>query len=119
MVVDLLPGLGPVDARLVLVDFAGVGHAADGLRRQLQGALFQRGERAQHQVGAKPRQRVVHVARGHIRTDGYALRHRDRAGIETFFHFHHHHAGFAVAGDDGALDRRGTAPARQQRSVQD
>ena len=45
MVVDLLPRLRPVDARLRFFDLAGIGDAGLRLRRQLQRAAFQRGER--------------------------------------------------------------------------
>ncbi|MNC49084.1 hypothetical protein D3C75_982340 [compost metagenome] len=40
-----------------------------------------------------------------------------RAGIQTGLHAHHGHAAFIVAGFDRTLDRRGTAPAWQQRGV--
>ena len=40
-----------------------------------------------------------------------------RAGIEPGFHLHDRHAGNRVAGHDRALDRRRTAPARQQRGM--
>ena len=39
------------------------------------------------------------------------------AGIEARIHEHDADAGFGVAGHDGAGDRRGAAPARQQRGV--
>ena len=39
------------------------------------------------------------------------------AGVEAGIHLHDAHAGFSVAGFDGALYRGGTAPARQQRGV--
>ena len=38
-------------------------------------------------------------------------------GIQAGIHLHDGDAGFAVTGFDGTLDRRGTAPARQQRGV--
>ena len=40
-----------------------------------------------------------------------------RAGVEACVHLHDHHAGFMVARHDRPLDRRSTAPARQQRGV--
>ena len=49
---------------------------------------------------------------------GYALRHGNRAGVEPLLHLHHHHAGLGIARHDRAVDRRGAAPARQQRRVQ-
>ena len=39
------------------------------------------------------------------------------AGVEPRVELHDGDAGFRVAGEDGALDRRGAAPARQQRTV--
>ena len=41
----------------------------------------------------------------------------DRAGIQALIHLHDRHAGFGIAGEDRALNGRGTAPARQERSV--
>jgi hypothetical protein len=40
-----------------------------------------------------------------------------RAGIQPSVHLHDRNAGFAVAGKQSALNRRGTAPARQQGGV--
>ena len=42
----------------------------------------------------------------------------DRTRVEPLLHLHEAHAGLAVAGEDGAFDRRRTAPAGQQREVQ-
>ena len=42
---------------------------------------------------------------------------QDRTLVQPFAHLHDLDAGLAVAGHDGALDRRGAAPARQQRGV--
>ena len=39
------------------------------------------------------------------------------AGVEPCVHLHDGDAGLAVAGEDGALDRRRAAPARQQRGM--
>ncbi len=117
MVMDLLPLLRPIDPRLALVDLVGVGHACGSLRRQSQRSFFQRGKRAQHQVGAEPRQLIVQIAGRRIVADRHALRHGDRAGVETFLHLHHHHPGLVVAGHDGAMDRRRAAPARQERGM--
>ncbi len=50
--------------------------------------------------------------------DRQPLRHRDIAGVEADIHLHHHHAALGVARHDGAVDRSGAAPARQQRGVQ-
>ena len=50
--------------------------------------------------------------------DRDALGHRYVAGVEPGIHLHHHHADVGIARHDGAIDRRGAAPARQQRGVQ-
>ncbi len=39
------------------------------------------------------------------------------AGIQPFVHLHDGDAALRVTGQDGALDRRSAAPARQQRGV--
>jgi len=57
-------------------------------------------------------------AGGHIGRDRQLFRHGDGAGVQALLHLHDHDAGFFVAGHDRALDRRGAAPARQQRGVQ-
>ena len=46
-----------------------------------------------------------------------ALQAQHRPGVEPGVHLHHGDAGLGVAGLDGAVDRRGAAPARQQRAV--
>ena len=53
-----------------------------------------------------------------LAADRRALGHQHRAGVEAFFHAHDHDAGFRIARHDRALDRRGAAPARQQRAMQ-
>lgn len=40
-----------------------------------------------------------------------------RTGVETNIHLHNAHTRFRIAGFNGALDRRGTAPSGQQRCV--
>ncbi len=52
-----------------------------------------------------------------IRCNGETVLRQQRTGIESRVHLHDGDAGFAVAGEQRALDRRRTAPARQQRSV--
>ena len=43
---------------------------------------------------------------------------QDVAGIEPLGHIHHRHAARLIARLDGRLDRRGSAPAREERGVQ-
>src|SRR5438477_6798416 len=52
VVVHLLPGLAPVDARFVFVDLRGVSHALLRLRREHERAAFEIAERARHEPGA-------------------------------------------------------------------
>ena len=52
------------------------------------------------------------------RADLRRLLEQDGAGVEPLVHPHRRHPGPRVAGGDGGLDRRGAAPARQQRGVE-
>ena len=54
------------------------------------------------------------VSSGPISTASAAV---DRAGVEALLDRHQAHTGGGVAGQDGALDRRGAPPAGQQREV--
>ena len=49
--------------------------------------------------------------------DGAAALEQHRPGVEARVELHDGHAGLRVAGEDRALDGRGAAPARQQRTV--
>ena len=53
----------------------------------------------------------------HRRRSASAFDHQHVAGVEPGIHLHDRDAGARVAGLDRALDRRGAAPARQQRRV--
>ena len=111
--------LAPVDPGLALVDLVGIGDAVVGLRRELQRAALQRAERAHHQVGAEraPARRAGRPpsCRGRSATRS-AMRHGP--GVEPLVHLHHHDAALGIARHDRAVDRRGAAPARQQRGMQ-
>jgi hypothetical protein len=52
-----------------------------------------------------------------VRSDAHAFVQHHRTGIQAGIHLHDGNAGFRVAGEEGALDRRGAAPARQERRV--
>ena len=104
----------PIDPRLGFFDFCGVGHAFRALLGELQFAAFQRAHRPRHQVAAEPRQRIVHIGCGHRIGNRHAFGHRDIAGIKAGIHSHYHHAGLDIACHDGAVDRRGAAPVRQE-----
>ena len=118
MIVHGLPGPCPIDARLAVFDLWRQCDAGRRLGLGLQRPALEPAQRAHHQVGAEPRQHIVKLARGHVGTDRHPLGHGDGAGIEAFVHPHDGDAGLGVAGHDGAVDRRGAAPARQQRGVQ-
>ena len=57
------------------------------------------------------------MARGVCGTDGQRFAQQHVAGIEPRIHLHDGHARLVVARFDGAMDRRGAAPARQQARV--
>ena len=59
----------------------------------------------------------MQIARG-LAPHRHRFTHQHRAGVQSLFHAHHHHAGLAVAGHDRALNGRGSPPSRQQRCVQ-
>src|SRR5450756_3000699 len=73
VVVHVAPRFGPIDAGLVLADLGRIGDARRRLRRERERAALRRGNRAQHQIGAEPRQRVVQVARRHVGSDADAV----------------------------------------------
>jgi hypothetical protein len=75
------------------------------------------GQRAHDQAGAERGQAVVQAGSGVVGQDGLALDQQHVAGIEAGVHLHDRDAGLGVAGLDRAMDRRGAAPARQQRAV--
>ena len=80
-------GRRPVDARLGLVDLAGVGDAV--LRPAACRSSAPRSSAASashHQAGAEPRQPVVQLARGHVGRDRRRARPGDRAGVEPRLH---------------------------------
>ena len=118
MVVHLLPRLRPVDARLGLVDLRRVGDAVGGLRRELQRAALQRA--SARAIRSAPSRASASCNSPAVMSGPIGMRstHRHRAGVEPLVHLHHRDAGLGVARHDRAVDRRGAAPARQQRGVQ-
>ena len=111
--------LAPVDPRLGLVDLGGVGDAVarsacvSCSAPRSSAAIARTIRSAPSGASASCRSAAVMRVR-----DRQPLGHRDVAGVEAVVHLHHHHAGLGIAGHDGAVDRRGAAPARQQRGVQ-
>ena len=63
-------------------------------------------------------QRVVQARRRARGADRHPLHGEDRAGVQRGLHLDDGDPGLPVAREQGALDRRGAAPARQQRGVQ-
>ena len=61
---------------------------------------------------------VVELTGGFIGADGELLGEEDVAGVEAFVHIHPGDAGLLVAGEDGGVDRRGAAVAREERGVE-
>ena len=59
----------------------------------------------------------MQLAAGLAGADGQRLAEQHRAGVQAGVHLHDGGAGFPVAGLDRPLNRRGAAPARQQRAV--
>lgn len=108
----------PIDLGFGFVNLGGVCGALFILFGQLQRASRQRRHRPAHQVGAQPRQPVVHILRGHGVGDGQPLGHRHWACVEALGHLHHHDAGFSIAFHHGPIDWRSAPPTRQQRGMQ-
>ena len=101
---------------LGLVDLRGVGDAALGLR--LGRERVEPGER----IDDQPRAHVPTAGRAGRRSCrprpmGVACAQEHRAGVEPRLHLHDADAGLGVARQDRAVDRRGPAPARQERGV--
>ena len=115
---NLARGPREVDVRLGLVDLRRVGRAFTRLRRALEQPALQAAKRAHHEARATSRQLVVQLARRHLGAYGDGLGQAHRAGIKAFLHAHHHNGGLGVAGHDGPLDGRRSAPARQRGGVQ-
>ena len=110
--------LRPVQPGLGLVDLVRVGDALQRLWMRRQGdRRAQQAERIGQHLRAEFGQAVVQLAAGFVRTDVGVLRQQHRAGIQALLHLHQADAAAGVAGLDRALDRRRTAPARQQRGM--
>ncbi len=111
--------LRPVDQRIGAPDLGRVGDARGRLRRATAAARRARGARARRR---SCRRRVSPACRAACRPYRRASIAIARAaiigsGVETGVHLHDRDAGRRVAGLDRARDRRGAAPARQQRGM--
>ena len=79
--------------------------------------MLEIGERLDHQPRADIGEAVVKLARRLLGRNRDTLGEANRTGVEPLAHMHDGDPGFGIARHDGALDRRGTAPARQQRGM--
>jgi len=59
----------------------------------------------------------VQICGGIVQSYRMAAFEQHRAGVETLIELHDGYAGFGIAREDGALDRRRAAPAREQRAM--
>ena len=118
LAVEIARRIAPVEPLVVARQLGRVGDAGGrlGLRRQRPGCETRR---APSTIRRAPSgcQLVVQHAGVVFWPDRDALLQQHRAGIETLVHLHDGDAGLGVAGQDGALDRRRAAPARQQRGM--
>jgi FlaG/FlaF family flagellin (archaellin) len=110
-------GRRPVEHSFLLAELVCVGDALGRLVHRLDAPPQQAVEGRHDQPRAKIGQAVVHALGGVGGGNRRAFRQQHRAGIETFVHAHDGDAGLGVAGEDGAMDGGGAAPARQQRSM--
>jgi hypothetical protein len=108
-------GQRPIDQRFLLVDLGGVSEAVFCLRDDSQ--VWQLRQGLHNAFGAQVGQLVMQAGTGFIFRQSQGLTPPHGAGVQAFFHLHDAYAALRVAGFDGALNRRGTAPARQQRSM--
>ena len=111
-------GVGaPIDRRFALVDLMGIGAPSARCARKIRRPAARSGS-IRRSIRAPIARAARQFAGGLVRADRRADFARDRAGVESFLHPHEIDAGLGVAGHQRALNRRGAAPARQQRSVE-
>src|SRR5690606_11410896 len=108
---DKLGRFAPVDTAFRLVDLRGVSCAELGLRLRFDPVELR--QRLDHQPCADLCQLVVKLAAGLV-LYRHARGREHGPGIEAAFHAHDGDAGYLVARQDRALDRRCAAPARQE-----
>jgi len=115
LAVDLGRGPGPIDARLGLLHLGRVARARVVLGDRLEAVEIREG--FDDGVRAHGCERPGELARGDFGADGVFTPQQHGTGIEPGLHLHDAHAGHGIAGQDGALDGRRAAPARQERRV--
>ena len=109
--------LAPIDPRLGLVELGGVGDAQRGLCARRQRPRFEAVQGLEQRGGTERREPRVQRGRILVGTDRDTALEQHRSGVEARVHLHDGDAGLGVTGEQRALDRRRTAPARQQRRV--
>ncbi|RMU78088.1 hypothetical protein ALP24_05654 [Pseudomonas syringae pv. aptata] len=114
---ELISRTCPVQTRFVLVQFVGIVGQAVILNLADQRTVRQTGNGLQNsrrtEFGEAIMQRAARVLRGN-RGDGLE---QHRPGVQARFHAHHGHAALCITGLHRTLNRRRTAPARQQRRM--
>ena len=115
--VDLRGRPRPVDRCFFLANLRRVGNTVRRLRTRRCRALRNRVERIEQCLRTERCEAVMQACAGFARVDRYCTREQHRPGVETGLHLHDRYAGLGIAGGNRALNRRSTAPARQQRSV--
>ena len=114
---ELERGLAPIDQRFFLADLRRIRRTLCGLRTRRQRSSDHPIQGFDHRLGTHLRQAVMQRARRVGTRDGGRFLEQHRARIETRVHLHDGHAGLRIACEQRAMDRRGSAPARQQRSM--
>ena len=109
--------LAPVEERLRLRNLLRVGDAGLGLRHFDRRAKRQRIDGLTHELRAEPGQPIGKASRRIGRSDIDRAAREQGPGVEPLFHAHDCDTGDLIPRQDGALNRRGSAPARQERGV--
>ncbi len=107
----------PVEPCLLFLDLARIGNAHRRLLLGLHPARLQVEERRSYQVRAKRRELIVQGTGVLILSDRKATLRKQRPGIQTRVHPHDRNPRFTIAREKRALNRRGAAPARQERGM--
>ena len=106
----------PVERGFSLRDLVGVGHTGRPAAAARPSVAIEVSARTSSRAPRSPR-RSVNRAVVSSAAISMRLLEKHRAGIESGVHLHDRDAGRRIAGLDRSSDRRGAAPARQQRRV--
>ena len=107
----------PVDDAVLLGQPVRVGRLGVVLRPLDRVVACQQIDDGDQQACADPRERALDLFAGLVRPDGTMFLDDGGAGVERLDDPHDRDAGGQLAGDDGPMNRRGAAIARQQRGV--